>query len=540
MRDAIDTRSKALQKRLKEPLDVAVERDGEDGTAPQAYRNYKFDDRLGEVTRAIAAIELGDDFNDSYKKAQQSLTKIEKDVDDWLDTHELKFDEEWANAYMAIKKKEANAAAQLDKQKGRASNQVYFDRLTMYNLIGQNIVSKAAGLVSADAAEKARALNEQEIDKSELEKQIGELKRLISLGTEIQKANSFDVYTGSKNKPQLIDPGQIKNMGAFMDYYKRVANKLSKVVAPGEKLDIQTPEDKIELSAQERDALQKIIDEFDKLKASDPLLKEQEDNFRQNFTKLYNAIVAILDKANGNNLTRKDISDLAKLNLGEIDMSNVKDIASLVSVYNSAATKLKSKSDEFRQTPEYKVDKLIDDTDKALKKMRDMFGRMPEPADDKFKGSVETFAGLIPQLKEGSPREIRIVYDEIEKAVGELSKRMNDAKNQTDNLSGQQKLEKYFEILYPDQTVVAGSLDDLMATWKTNFNRLIKKNELKRIITKKPPAKGSTADQKATSSGVDDAAASTVPGEEELENLEERTARSLVKTIREHIRKRNG
>ena len=517
-----------------------------------------------------------------YPEADKTIEDVEGKFSGWVEKHKVQIEPKWTQAYNSLKQKISSLLQQKQTTKKESSP---YGILSYFIMGGTNILVKAQQLMRNYNKKLALDLDEVQsgVKLTDLQKITEELQRIIKLGLYFRKAQKegteyVDALKAAPGDilPQYIKKDRIANINSFLAYFEAVANKVAAVIQPGEGLEITSPEDKVIVDdsqvAKLADAAEKIKetpavdiitgDKAEEIKEiikgffgepTPPEFKEPQNESNGDFTLpdsptivdelayMYFATSLIIEKAKANTLRKKDfvkISQWPEIKSKPFKrlLTPVDSISSLIAALNKMSTYVNK---EAAKSPQVVFDSLVFKTVNFLEKIKDI--------GNANLGNIESIPDVIPSLQEGKEEALDLWRAVRNEAVIMLSLLKKTEKNYKAE-SLEIKIKKYYQALFGFEPAI-NDFDDIVKSWKAQFNKKMKKKEIEAALKAKPKPK---SDSKNTKAGVAAAAAGRVaadpetgaPGEDELEDLlaslKERTARSLVKTIREHIRKRNG
>ncbi len=561
LKKALSTRSQALRQKIIAASKAVEKRDGEGSAPAQELINFDF---VKSFRNFEAQME-----KQEYSEADKTIEDVEGKFYGWVEKHKVQIAPNWTQAYNSLKQKISSLLQQKQTTKKEGSP---YGILSYFIMGGTNILVKAQQLMRNYNKKLALDLDEVQsgVKLTDLQKITGELQRIIKLGLYFRKAQKegteyADALKGAPEDilPQYRKKDRIADINSFLAYFEAVANKVAAVIQPGEGLEITSLEDKVIVDGSQVAKLAAAAEKIKETPAVDiitgdkageikeiikgfleeptpPESKEPQNESNGDFTLpesptivdelayMYFATSLIIEKAKANTLRKKDFAKISQWPEIKSEplkrlLTPVDSISSLIAALNKMSTYVNK---EVAKSPQVVFDSLVFKTVNFLEKVLSL----PDDA------SMEQVVDIIPTLNEG-PEEARKLYRTVKMRAKNMLDKLTVAKATYKGEPLEKRAKEYYNALYNEYPV--GDFDDIIASWKKRFNRSMQKTELEKLLKAKPketdlpPSK----DQKATAIGVDAAAALRVPGEEDLE---ERTARSLVKTIREHIRKRKG
>ncbi len=535
-----------------------------------------------KVQDSKALIDNEGTTSEQTKKARAEITTVEKTLKKFMEENDIELEDATDDALASVKQKTSNAMEQ-DRLYGV---------LDHFILIANMMIRKTDQFLTNYAADKDIVVKEQKVYKRERVDQLkAELERLLRAGLKIRDARpdkSYDEVARDlgDNVPQLINIAKLDSLSKFLKYFEQLGNQLAKIVNAADEVELQADEDIIKLTDKEiiavggiQDTVSKIEDETLRTALEDPKYAEAIENLfgdepppqnEQQGEKsildelgLYYQFITMIDKrSEAGVLKRSDIAKIKKLDFKKINVQNVDSMSSLTSVFRRA---LSAAEKEQKTSPQYIVDKLISDTEQALKRTAALLKIQPEQIDDEE--DVQDFLANMPMLE--SSKSLKARKPSIQKVFSDIKENVDAMLAKLEELSKQEyrtpeeKIKAFFEKLYgakPKAIDLAG----IVKAWKRRFNKSMLKDKLRRALSGKTEPElqkslnlvidyhkrfaDSASQQDAIEKLRKKVSIGTIKSQEELlaaikaikNKQNENIARSLVKTIKEHIRKRNG
>ncbi len=529
-----------------------------------------------------STIDQEDTNVETIKSTVDKLSNLEAALKQFMDQNDIDLTDATEDAFASVKQKASNAIEQ-DRLYGV---------LDHFILIANMMIRKTDQFLTNYAADKDIVVKEQKVYKRERVDQLkAELERLLRAGLKIRDARpdkSYDEVARDlgDNVPQLINIAKLDSLSKFLKYFEQLGNQLAKIVNAADEVELQADEDIIKLTDKEiiavggiQDTVSKIEDEtlrtaledpkyaeaIEKLFGDEPPPQNEQQGEKSILDELglYYQFITMIDKrSEAGVLKRSDIAKIKELGFKKINVQNVDSMSSLTSVFRRA---LSAAEKEQKTSPQYIVDKLISDTEQALKRTAALLKIQPEQIDDEE--DVQDFLANMPMLESSKSLKarkpsIQKVFSDIKENVAAMLTKL-DALNKGEYATPEEKIITFFETLYgakPKAIDLAG----IVKAWKRRFNKSMLKDKLRRALSGKTEPElqkslnlvidyhkrfaDSASQQDAIEKLRGQVSMGTIKSQEELlaaikaikNKQNENIARSLVKTIKEHIRKRNG